>query len=1495
LILRSEGDAASIGGNALQFAGLDARLLQEGSGDFTIALDLEIDVPTLFRGDGSGVVTLNGALRGGGAIVKSGNSTFELSSVFQGSPSQNTFHGGIFIEKGTLRFANAVTTGRTALRATPVALESNEATLLSASELRVGELSGAAGTVLARDEAISLNGQNILLYPYGSAEFGGVLNNLASIPSGIAGNFSVRGAATQTLSGTVLLDGVVTIGHGAGLRLSGTAALVEGLKTTFSLNGGSLTLDNLAQNNPNRIRDSRNENAGIESIGGGTVSLVGNAAGTREAAGLLELGSRAAIRSGAMTVNVTHPSGASAATVLEFFELSRYSINGPRSTVNFTAQDENGRPLTLGRPGKNPRIQFSTRPVVVNGLLAPNDTGELDQSVIPPVPNGYDDHIGWATVNGSNFATYGANGIAAVKPVPFPFGDDADLNAVLTGDEYLADDIRFSLNSLKIAPASRGRRLTIAGKGDLRTNAILLAGETDFSIVNPGNSANFGGLIGQGGSRYFYVQSAVLTLGVHLGARLGVPIEEIDPVTKSGAGTLALENEQNYLLLKSLTINEGTVRAVPGTSLPGGRIDFRGGVLEISGGGSHAFSLGTDPGTVNWRGDETLPGGIINNGESPTDKGSGGFSAFGADATVTLRPEIGTELFWEDKFFIDSNHALIFGSTRADHGITLTNGITLLDTALAQTINFNAREFRVIDNPNSTRDFARLSGVISGPVYTDLLKTGDGFLELTGNNSAFLGGIVVAEGSLLTNDSHGFGSDAGAYILLGMRSGKASSALLTSHSSGSLDIEREISVQSGSLGAAVIGNAALSGSAGDARFTGKIMLGLAGCGIDRTLRLHAEPGTSVTFSGGIVPVEGYLGSMGIELSGEGRIFLAGANHYRGTTLVTHGTLQLLSANALPPGSRLSIGSGARVAVDGFHQRTGLLEGMGNIDLGAAILTTGEDDASTLFGGVITGQGGIVKTGTGRLMLVGASSYQGDTVVENGILAVENTTGSATGSGRVLLRNGGVLEGGGAVSGSVTVQSGGILSPGDGIGSLASGTAVYEGGGRFEWELQEAAGKGAETDVHQIQGGLVVTATPANPFTVDIRGLGRGGDPGQVARFSSSSDYSWVIASASGGITGFDPAAFRFDTTQFVSHNPTGTGSFSIVQRGNDLVVLFTGAPLGGAGSYEGLVTNDAPTHFNSGYIRLNTTRNGAFSGVLKFAGYTYSLRGKFDQSGNYSSPGVKSKNGFTLPITLHLDRAGNQIIGEIGGTDSTLVARRQPRQTAGNSVREAGAYTLLLPPDPTKGAGFPQGYGYATLRVSGTGTIRAAGRLGDGTPFSLGALLGGDGTFPVYLALYFQAPQTAGSLRGVIGFEEKPGLSDFDGLLAWDKPPRPQDTYYPLGFSGSVHLIGSRYLAPKAGNRALDVPGGNAQFSLPESEPVNILIAPNNTVTVVDTPNSHSLKLILGTRTGLFSGSFQNELQKRTRFEGVLFQKQRLGAGLFFGSNQCFPVSFGPP
>ena len=77
-------------------------------------------------------------------------------------------------------------------------------------------------------------------------------------------------------------------------------------------------------------------------------------------------------------------------------------------------------------------------------------------------------------------------------------------------------------------------------------------------------------------------------------------------------------------------------------------------------------------------------------------------------------------------------------------------------------------------------------------------------------------------------------------------------------------------------------------------------------------------------------------------------------------------------------------------------------------LGTGTLTTGGDDATTTFSGVISGTGALVKFVTGTMTLTGASTLSGAVTLNGGTLALSGAAGTATSVSGFTLNTGTTL-------------------------------------------------------------------------------------------------------------------------------------------------------------------------------------------------------------------------------------------------------------------------------------------------------------------------------------------------------------------------------------------------------------------------------------------------------------------------------------------------------
>lgn len=138
------------------------------------------------------------------------------------------------------------------------------------------------------------------------------------------------------------------------------------------------------------------------------------------------------------------------------------------------------------------------------------------------------------------------------------------------------------------------------------------------------------------------------------------------------------------------------------------------------------------------------------------------------------------------------------------------------------------------------------------------------------------------------------------------------------------------------------------------------------------------------------------------------ISLSGTNTYLGATTISDGTLIVSGGFALPDATSLLVNSPGILQLNA-SETVGHLSGSGTVLVNSGyFFTTGGDNQSSTFTGQITGNGGLVKQGSGIFVLTGANDYLGGTTISGGTVRL-------TGTGQL-----------GAFGSDVTIQSGGTL-------------------------------------------------------------------------------------------------------------------------------------------------------------------------------------------------------------------------------------------------------------------------------------------------------------------------------------------------------------------------------------------------------------------------------------------------------------------------------------
>lgn len=240
-------------------------------------------------------------------------------------------------------------------------------------------------------------------------------------------------------------------------------------------------------------------------------------------------------------------------------------------------------------------------------------------------------------------------------------------------------------------------------------------------------------------------------------------------------------------------------------------------------------------------------------------------------------------------------------------------------------------------------------------------------------------------------------------------------------------------------GTLVLGNADAAGT-GTITLSGGTLEIAAGIGND----ISAEGNTAIvnntgtlSFSGGAVTG---AGTLAFSVAQQTRFFSA-LSGFSGT--ISHdndagGQLRLWNQAADLSATRIVTSggtSGSGLQFIGVNAHTiGELSGTGGKIImrgGSGLTLTIDQSTDTTYSGLLQDDGSrigtLVKDGVGTLTLDGANTYSGTTTIDGGTLLVNNSTGSATGTGALTVNSGGTLGGTGTVSGLVTVNSGGHVS------------------------------------------------------------------------------------------------------------------------------------------------------------------------------------------------------------------------------------------------------------------------------------------------------------------------------------------------------------------------------------------------------------------------------------------------------------------------------------
>ena len=669
--------------------------------------------------------------------------------------------------------------------------------------------------------------------------------------------------------------------------------------------------------------------------------------------------------------------------------------------------------------------------------------------------------------------------------------DKAAINNALTGSAGL-NKVDFGTltltgtNTYTGETDINGGTLALAGNGSITgSSGVVIFGSGTFDISGSANGVTIRNLEDDGTSKASVVLGGkTLTVSSATGDGFSGTISGAGGLTVSG-GWLALWRAA-YTGLTMIDAGAG---------------------LQVGFSGSGASIVGDilDNGTLEFfHNDDVTYGGMISGAGSLIQEGtgkltltgantfSGGTSVFGMKNLTTGQVTTSTLAISSDTNLGASSGAVTLndGTLETTASLTLTHPIVLNSSGVlgvGGTLQTDAGAVLTVATP------------ISGYVGT-LTKTGTGTLVLTADNT-YGGGIspatTISAGTLQIGSGGTSGSilndvvDNGSLVFdrsdamsfSGTVSGTGS---LTQSGAGTLTLMNPITYT---------GETTITGGSTLALTPGSTLSTFHGITADGTLDLS---GTASSFPGSVTPgttivqslsgVGAVLlggndliltdsGSFGGVISGSGNLklyagteVLSGPNTYTGDTQIDGGVLALAGNGSIANSNTVVINGGAALDISGTNSGakiTNLYNG-GSVLLGAQTLTLSGSGPTSIYGGVISGTGGVTVS-DGTVELAGVNTYTGLTtidsganltlgyepageIVNNGVLNFNSAgdliyAGTVSGSGSLIQAGVGTLTltGANTFTGGVEINNGTLLVSGSSNLGATSGGVALNGG------------------------------------------------------------------------------------------------------------------------------------------------------------------------------------------------------------------------------------------------------------------------------------------------------------------------------------------------------------------------------------------------------------------------------------------------------------------
>ncbi|MGX8830690.1 autotransporter outer membrane beta-barrel domain-containing protein [Brucella abortus] len=1034
-------------------------------------------------------------------------------------------------------------------------------------------------------------------------------NNFA-VTQGVAGagGLTKSGSGTLTLSGANSYTGATTVSAGTLVVANdntggGTTTVDVGAGLQIGTGGVSGSLAGDIVNNGTLVVDRSNA-FDLANVISGTGSLTKNGAGTLTLSGVNSYTGGTTVSAGTLAVRADNNLGDASGGL---------AINGG-ATLQLTDNLTTARGVTLGAGTATITIdggktaQFSNK-LTGSGTLAVSGSGTLilsaanDYSGNTTIASGSTLQLGDGSTDGRL-----AGNVANAGTLTFHNKGGTTFAGEISGTGSLVQN---GAGALTLSGDSQG----FAGTTTVSSGSLLVSGKLGGTVtVNSGatldGSGEIGGnttvngtLEGASGNGLTFKGDLKLGSGSIINASFDHPGgARIFDVT----GDIALDGTVNVSSfgtggpgLYHLFHYAGTSSGSGLTlgSLPGGvSVDK----VYINQQVNDIYVVNTTGATLNyWNGTQSRP-----QGDGLLHGGNGTWTAATGNFNWTNSPSYDLNGAWDNGAFA------VFGGGK---------GLVTVDTS-AGAISASGMQF-ITTGYKLSGDKLTLVPTTSNPSAKPLIRVGSG----SPGDSALIA-IISTE---LTG-THGLEkADGGTLILTGANTYTGGTAI----SGGTLQL----------------GDGATNGSVQGAISTG------ADAAHKGVLAIRAAAGTPATI-GNTISGTGSVSVLG------GTVTFSVANSYTGgTTLAGGTTIVTADANLGAVGTNVALNNGATLRfganLDATHSFTHAFQ-LGTVASDVGTLDTDGHDVA--MSGVISGAGGLMKSGTGTVTLSGVNTYTGGTTLTAGTLAAasDNNLGGASGG---LTFNGGTLQ----VMGTSWTSTNRAVS-------------LQAGGGTFD--IEDAANNFAVTQGVAGAGGL----TKSGSGTLTLSG---------------ANSYTGATTVSAG--------------TLVVANDNTGGGTTTVdVGAGLQIGTGGVSGSLAGDIVNNGTLVVDRSNAFDLANVISGTgslTKNGAgtltLSGVNSYTGGTTVSAGILTLTGDNTGGGTTTVDAGAV-LQIGTGGTSGNLAGDIANNGALVVNRSDALNLANaisgaGSLMKSGAGTLTL-----SGA---NSYTGATTVSAGTLTQGAAG------------------------------------------------------------------------------------------------------------------------------------------------------------------------------------------